>query len=264
MLRRIAPLLLAAWLGIVGPAGAQEDEPRDAGRRDVLYVSGRIDAFDTGATGGGGGLEWLHPVTERGAFTVGGFAFSYPDSRWSYGRLGGHYFLLKDTTLVTAEANVGAGEDARGDFTYQIYKLGLSQALIDKRLYVTVENLYIRVARVEENLLNVGAIVYPIPALSARVNYYLSTAGNVSSSWLVGRLDWSVGRGTLIGGFALGHATPEQFNIITATRRAVRTEAVFAGVSLPIGRQELTLVVEVIRQPTVERIGGIFSWKVPF
>jgi hypothetical protein len=203
-------------------------------------------------------------VAERGAFDLGAFAFSYLDSRWSYGKLGGYYFLWKELTLLTGEANVGAGMGARGDLTYQIYKLGLSQALIDKRLYISVEDQYVRVARVEENLLNVGVNVYPIRTLSARVNYHFSTAGNVSESWLVGRLDCSVGRLTLIGGVALGRATPERFDIMTDTRRAVRTEEVFGGISVPIGRHELTIVLDAMRQPAVERIGGLFSWKIPF
>jgi hypothetical protein len=257
---RFGFVLLVACLAIVEAAAAQEVAPRP----DLLFVSGRIDVFDTGGTGGGGGLEWLHPVAERGALDVGAFAFSYLDSRWSYGKLGGYYLLRKETTMVTGEANVGTGEGARGDFTYQIYKLGLSQALIVKRLYVTAEDQYVHVARVEENLLNLGVIAYPMPALSARVNYYLSTGGNVSSSWLVGRLDWSIGRVTLIGGFAVGHATHEQFNVITDTRRAVRTEEGFGGISFPIGGQELTLVVDAVRQPAVERIGALFSWKIPF
>jgi hypothetical protein len=51
---------------------------------------------------------------------------------------------------------------------------------------------------------------------------------------------------------------------MTDTRRAVRTEEVFGGVSVPIGRHELTIVLDAMRQPAVERIGGPFSWKIPF
>ncbi len=260
MARVVAFLALALGLGTAQLLVAQEVESRP----DALFVSGRVDAFDTGGNGGGGGLEWLHPVAERGAFDLGAFAFSYLDTRWSYGKLGGYYFVWKELTLLTGEANVGAGVEAHGDFIYQIYKLGLSQALIDKRLYVSAEDEYFRVARVEENLLNVGVNAYPIRTLSARVNYHFSTAGNVDSHWLVGRLDWSVGRLTLIGGVAFGRATPERFDIITNSRRAVRTKEVFGGVSVPIGAHELTIVIDAVRQSTVERIGALFSWKIPF
>jgi hypothetical protein len=233
-------------------------------KRDTLYVSGRVDALDTGSTGGGGGVEWLHPLGARAGLALGAFAFSFAEAQWSYAKLGGYYFLYKDRTILSTEANVGAGTRATGDFTHQVYKVEIIQALIDKRLYGAAEEQYFHVASTEENIVKVGMIVYPVPALSARLNYHISTGGNVNSRYVSGRMDAVLKYVAVLGGFAVGRATPEQFNLITETHRSIDTQEFFAGLSIPFGQQGLTVVFDVTQQPGLRRYSTLLSWKIPF
>jgi hypothetical protein len=236
---------------------------------DAVYVSGRLAFFNTGSTAGGGGIEWLHPVTPAASLNLGAFAFSYPDSQWSYGKLGGNYFLYQRKTILSGEANVGAGSGTSGAFTYQIFKAEITQAVIDKRLYVAIEEQYFHVGRPEENLVKVGLIVHPIHALTARLGYYVHTGGNVESQFFVARADWLVRQVTLMAGGGVGQTVPERFNLITGTGAVVHMEQFFAGVSVPVGRQELSIIFDTMRFHgtgfgTVQLFTTILGTKISF
>ncbi len=238
--------------------------PADDEKGDVLAVTGQVDVITSIGVGGGGGLEWLHPVSPRWGLTLGVSSFAYPDTQWTYGKVGGYSFLYEDKTLLSADARVGGGRQPTDTFTYQIYAAELTQAVIAKRLYVIAQEQYFHVARIEENLVTAGLLGYPVPSLAVRLNYHLSTGGNVASRFLSGRLDWSLQHWTLLAGFLVGRTTPERFNVITPAPRAVQTDEAFVGVSVPLGAQELTAVVDVSSQSVVRRYELLLGWKIRF
>ena len=201
--------------------------PADGAQSDVLAITGQVDVIESIGVGGGGGVEWLHPISPRWGLTLGASSFTYPDTHWTYGKVGGYSFLYDDKTLLSVDARVGGGRQTADAFTYQVYTAELTQALIAKRLYVIAEEQYFHVARVEENLVTAGILGYPVPSLSVRLNYHLSTGGNVASRFVSGRLDWSLQRWTLLAGFLVGRTTPERFNVMTPAPRAA------SGISIP-------------------------------
>jgi len=246
---------------LLWPATAHPEEEV----RNVLYVSGQVMSLESDAVGGGGGLEWWHQLSASSAITLGAFAFSLADSHWAYGKTG--LSLSYPTgTSVSANASLGGGRRLRDDFIYQVGEVEVTQALIDKRLYLVGGDQYAHVSRSQENLVKAGLLVYPIPTLAIRANYHYSLGGNVDSQFVSGRADLTLARLTLLAGFLLGRTTPERFNVITNTARAVRSEEFFAGISVPLGRHEVTVVYDLARQgsPWIDKHTILLVWKIPF
>ena len=229
---------------------------------DFLYLSGQMDHLSTASGGGGGGLEWVVPTSPRAGVSLGGYSFSLAGGRWSYGKAGG-YFKPGERTAVYGEADRGAGRQSSGRITYEVYKAGLTQALAGKRVYADVENNYIHIGDTEENLVRVGLILQPSPALGVRLNHNFSTSGSVGSRFASGRFDWDRKRIKLLGGLTIGRTTPERFNLLTTSSGAVRSREFFAGVSIPAGGSTMTLVLDNLRLPDARRYTLSVGWKLP-
>ena len=244
---------------LLGPALAQAEERKP----DVLYISGQLTSVESADDGGGGGVEWLHPVSATSSFNVGAYAFSFGGSRWAYGKAGGS-FSYGDRTVVSGEINLGDGEGPSRDFTYQIYRAEITYALIDKRFYLVAEEQYSHISNSKDNIVKAGLIFYPVPSLATRLNYHLSTGGNVDSRFVSGRVDFYAKRVTLLAGFLVGRTSPEQLKVITEAPRSLSTEEVFAGFSIPLGRYEVTLVFDVARQSSVRKYSALLLWKIAF
>lgn len=233
-------------------------------RPGVLYVTGQLTAIEGSSNGGGGGVEWLHPLSPQSSVNLGAFAFSLAGSSWAYGRVGGA-FTVRDRTTVSGELNLGSGEDDAGEgFTYEVYKAEITQALIDRRLYVAVEDQYFHVGDAEENLIKTGVIVAPVEPLTIRLNYYFATGGNVNSEFASGRVDFAFKPVTLIAGAVFGQTSPERLNVITGASSTVSFREFFAGVGIPLGGYEVTLVLDGTEQADIWRWNAYLTWKIPF
>lgn len=99
----------------VHSASAQSD------RADALFITGRMDHLsahdsDIRGNGGGGGLEWLHAMSERSSLNLGIASNSMADSRWTFGKAGSSLNLNRDT-VVYGELNLGPGRESAHRFT---------------------------------------------------------------------------------------------------------------------------------------------------
>ena len=242
-----------------GIAQAQED------KRDLLAVTGQVTALASASVGGGGGIEWLHRLSAESGFTLGAFAFSLADSEWAYGKVSG-FVTFWERTTVSAQVSLGGGHRPNEDFAYQIYEVEATQALIDKRLYVAAGNQYSEIAAARENVVKAGLILYPVALLRTRLDYHVSTGGNVDSRFLSGRVDLSTKPVAFLAGFLVGQTTPERFDVITTTSRTLRSEEYYAGVSIPVGPHEVSVIFDVVRQerPGVDKFTTLLAWKIPF
>lgn len=232
-------------------------------RPDILYISGQLTAIESSSNGGGGGVEWLHRLSAQSAVNLGAFAFSLVGSTWAYGRLGGA-LTVRDGTTVSGEVNLGAGEDAADEgFTYQVYKAEVTHALIDRRLYVAAEDQYFHVGSAEENLIKAGVILAPVDPLTIRLSYYFATGGNVHSEFASGRVDFAFKPVTLIAGAVFGQTSPERLNVISGASDTISFREFFAGVGIPVGRYEVTLVLDGTEQAGIWRMSAYLTWKIP-
>lgn len=232
-------------------------------RPDVLYISGQLTAIESSRDGGGGGVEWLHPLSAQSSVNLGAFAFSLAGSTWAYGRVGGA-LTVRDGTTVSGEVNLGAGEDAEDEaFTYQIYKAEVTHALIDRRLYVAAEDQYFHVGSAEENLIKAGVILAPVDPLTIRLSYYFATGGNINSEFASGRVDFAFKPVTLIAGVVFGQTSPERLNVISGASDTVSFREFFAGVGIPVGRNEVTVVLDGTEQAGIWRVSAYLTWKIP-
>jgi hypothetical protein len=251
---------LAALLPcLLAPVFAQAEDKRP----DVLYVTGQLTSIESTDDGGGGGLEWLHPLTPASGLTVGAYAFSFGGSQWAYGKLGG-FFGYGDRIAVSGDVNLGAGEGPTRSFTYQIYRAEITYALIDKRFYLVGEDQYSHISDTKDNIIKAGLIFYPVPVLATRLNYHISAGGNVDSRLVSGRVDFYAKRVTLLAGFLVGRTSPEQLKLITDAPRTVHIEEFFAGCSLPVGRYEVSLIFDVAQQSSIRKYTSTLVWKIPF
>ena len=240
-------------------ACAAEDRPRP----NLLHVTGVVDVIGSQDVGGGGGLEWFRAMSPAWGFTVGGYSYRIADSHWGFGRVGGFYNAL-DWTILSATADVGGGRFEREVSAYQLYRAGVLQAVLPKRLYVSVEEQYARYARLEEPLLKAGLVVYPTRSLALQAHYHTSTGGNVDSQFVSGRVDWDPVPFALLAGARVGRAALEPPERAAVRPRAVDTHEGFAGVALPLGAHVFRLVFTVTDQSTVTRYRTDIGWTIRF
>jgi hypothetical protein len=108
--------------------------------------------------------------------------------------------------MLTGEANIGNGDDARGNFRYLLLRGGGSYDIVPRKFSAEAEWLHVDVARQRDGVLRLGATATVLPRLVLRLSRYESLAGDGDTSLLTMRGDYDLGRMTAIGGFAYGHA----------------------------------------------------------
>ena len=257
ILRLLAGLLVC--LGVPGVIAAQESRP------DILFLTGQATSLESADDGGWGGVEWLHPVGQVWSVSLGGYGFSLGGSEWAYGKLGAGV-TLKGRTTIAADASVGAGKHTAtdADFTYELLRAEVTYAVVERVLYATFEDLYSDVDAARENLIRIGLTVYPSPTLGLRLNYHRSTGGNVDSNFFSGRVDVTTKWCGLLAGFLVGQTSPERLNLIPQGPGAVQVQEFYVGASVPVGRQEVTVIFDVAEVEGVHKYSAIVVWKIPF
>ena len=244
---------------LTAAACAGEDEPRP----NLLHLAGVVEVIGSQDVGGGGGLEWFRKMSPRWGFGVGTYSYGFDNTHWAFGRVTGFY-NLRDWTIVSGTADVGAGRFEGEASTFQLYKAGVLQALVPKRLYLSVEEQYARYSRFEEPLLKAGFIVYPSRSLSVQSHYHVSTGGDVDSHFVSARVDLDTGPFAVLAGGRVGQAAPEPLQRAAEHPRAVETREGFAGVALPVGGHVVRVVLSVTDQSTVMRYRAEVSWTLRF
>jgi len=195
--------------------------------QDAVVFGASADHLDAGS-GGSASVLWIHP-SGANTLTAGGAYFSLADARWAYATLGG-VRRVSERTIVTAEGNLGRGEDDGGNFRYVLARAGVTRELLPKRFYGEAEWLQADVARRQNGIARIGATWLPYPLLTLRGSVYQSVTGDDDTTLVTVRGDYDLGRMTAIAGFSAGHATPVLLQQSVGDRTRVR-EA-FAGVAI--------------------------------
>lgn len=211
------PLLAAALLLLSMSAHAQ----------DSIVIGANTDRLDD-RNGGGVSVLWVHPRVNH-TLIAGGAFLSLADTRWAYATLGGT-LRAGTRTMLNAEANLGRGDDDRGDFRYLLVRGGMTGELLPKRLYGEVEWLQADVARRQNGIARIGATYLPLPPLTLRGSLYRSISGDDDTTLVTMRGDYDLGRVIVIAGFSAGRATPVLLQRSGSGQTRVR-EA-FAGVAM--------------------------------
>lgn len=235
---RLAALVLALLLAAAAHA------------QDAVVIGVNVDRLDDD-NGGGASVLWIHP---RGAntLTAGGAFFSLGDARWAYATLGAMR-RVNERTVVTAEGNVGRGDDEGGDFRYLLVRAGVTRELLATRLYGEGEFLQADVARRQNTIARIGATYLPRPPLTLRGSLYQSIAGDDDTTLVSVRGDYDLSRMIVIAGFSAGRATPVLLQQSVTGETDVR-EA-FAGIAM----RGWTIIATVGE----ERQRLSVSWRVP-
>ncbi|HEX8172499.1 MAG TPA: hypothetical protein VF824_18335 [Thermoanaerobaculia bacterium] len=195
--------------------------------QDAVVVGANADHLRDGE-GGGASVLWIRS-RDTTTLTAGGAFFSLPSTGWAYATLGGS-LRVRPRTIVSAEANLGRGDDARGGFGYLLLRGGVTQELLAKRLYGEAEWLQADVARRQNGIARIGATFLPIAPLTLRTSAYQSVAGDDDTTLVTMRGDYDLGRMIAIAGFSAGHAAPVLLQRVDSDETRVRE--VFGGVTI--------------------------------
>ena len=218
--------------------------------QDALILGASADRL-SGGTGGSASVLWIHPRAHD-TLAAGATMFSLPGTRWAYATAG----LVRPVsarTTITAEANLGRGEDDGGAFRYLLVRGGVTRELRAKRLYGEAEWLQADVARRQNGIARVGGTFLPAPPLTLRASVYQSIFGDDDTTLVTARGDYDFGRITGIAGFSAGHATPEL--LLQRGGDTTRVREAFAGVIV----NTLTMIVSV----GDDRQRVALSWRMP-
>jgi hypothetical protein len=217
---------------------------------DAIVIGASADHLDEG-TGGGASLLWLRSGA-NGTITAGATFFSLPATRWAYATFGGTR-NIDARTLLTAEANLGRGDDDDGGFRYLLVRGGVTRELLAKRLYGEAEWLQIDIARRQNGIARIGAMYVAAPPLTLCGSLFQSVAGDDDTTLVTMRGDYDFGRITGIAGFSAGRATPVLLQ--QQAGGTTRVRELFAGVVIK------TWTIVVTSGDDRQRLS--VSWRLP-
>jgi hypothetical protein len=218
--------------------------------QDALVFGATAERLD-GGNGGGASVLWMR-LRASGTVTAGATVFSLPGTRWAYATAG-LVRPLNARTTITAEGNVGGGEDDAGDFRYLLFRGGVTRELIAKRLYGDAEWLQADVARRQNGIARIGASFLPAPPLTLGASIYQSVLGDDDTTLVTARGDYDFGGITAIAGFSAGQATPVL--VQQSGGESTRVREAFAGVIV----NKLTVILAA----GDDRRRLSLSWRVP-
>lgn len=223
---------------------------------DSLFVSGRVDHIGS-MSGGEGGVEWLHPVTDRSGLQVGIFSGSLADTTLSYGRMGGH--LKGQGWVVLGTVDLGFGADAIKRFSYQRYKAGVSvEAAPMLMLDGEVQSVQLP-NDADQHVLRSGVSWSPKKPAMVQLSLLQSFLGGRMSPAFSTRLDVALPLMTLFGGAVVGtHGSS-----FGATGVLITTpDEYFGGCQYRLGRLELLGVFDWTRS-TVSTARMLVGARIP-
>lgn len=226
--------------------------------QDALVVSADVNRLRDGS-GGGISALWIHP---RGndTFVAGATFLSLPQTRWAYATLGDTR-RLSARTSVNAEANLGAGNDARGDFRYVLLRAGATRELVPRMLYGEAEWLQSDVARQQDGIARIGATWLPREPLTLRASLYQSVFGDSDTSLGTIRADYDLGRLTAIAGATAGSAVPALLQ--QPGTAASRVRELFGGVAFDNAGRRWTVIASTLDVAGERRHRVSVSWRMP-
>lgn len=219
--------------------------------------------FTIGGRGREGSIDWLRTSASKSRFLLGARVASFEKTRWSFGRIGVAVAPASRLTLYT-EANIGSGKrDREQHFSYALGRGSLTLEVVRKKFFVEVEDQYVDIDTAKGNIAKGGVILIPAQPLTITLAYYDSVSGNINARYGVGRVDLMAGRTKLLAGYSRGRTRPELFQVFNLPS-ARKSNEIFAGIEVPMGRQRLILAGASLEFEDVKRRSLLLSWRIPF
>lgn len=233
-----------------------------SGTADSLIINGGFDHFTSANDGGSGSIDWVHTNELSGTYTAGFAAFSTAGSRWAFGK-GGIAFRTQERVTIQGQASIGGGHTSGTNFTYQIYDGGLIYKT-SSRLYLKFNDEYLQIGATRENLLKPGVMLIPTKRFAADLTYAHSATGNLNTRFFLGRFDFKTRPINFLGGFGIGHTTPEILNVSVGSLSVNQhfSEGFF-GFGVPLSGAELTVVADFPNLQAIHKQTLTLSLKVP-
>ena len=233
----VAGLLVCLFPTCVAAADAEKPELKP----DQLVVSAQV-LDNNGVTGQVLEVDWVHPFTPGFTFVAGGYYSEIGDARLAFGRVGGGGSVGKWTSIEGA-LDLGKVREQPVDYDYRVARIYITQLLVPGKLDLLIEDRFLDIGQARGNLLKVG---FGIPTWSVGtvgVAYQGTTSGNLDSWAATLRYDFRLRRIGYLAGFSVGRAITSSSPLLPALPTASSSE-VFAGVRIPIGDQELMLLLD--------------------
>ncbi|HYO78182.1 MAG TPA: hypothetical protein VE010_17105 [Thermoanaerobaculia bacterium] len=226
--------------------------------QDALVVSADVNRLRDGS-GGGISALWIHP---RGndTFIAGATFLTLPQTRWAYATLGDTRRLSAGMS-VNVEANLGSGNDARGDFQYILLRGGVTRELVPRMLYGEAEWLQSDVARQQDGIARIGATWLPREPLTLRASLYQSIFGDSDTTLGTIRTDYDLGRLTASAGATAGTAVPSLLQ--QPGTQPSRVRELFGGVAFDNAGRRWTVIASTLAVAGERRHRVSVSWRVP-
>ncbi len=234
----------AFMAGLIGCSAAAAD--------DRLMVSANGSTLTDTNGGAGGSVGLLHEIRPGKLIGAGVEHQTIADARWTFGSLRGAVTVGEPTRIrwsFAAEANYGSGRiDTRSfDHATESAAVGL---IFPGGLTVQLEDRQIDIDTTHGNLPKASLSYLWNPHWVTTASYSRSVTGNLGTELVGGRIDYYSHTGAggslpfnLFVGGAGGQAAPAVFNLQTGLVQPGRTMlALFAGLTKPFSRAELTLV----------------------
>ena len=243
---RALALLLAIW-PVASRAAEGDKRPL---KHDQILVSAQL-VDNSGATGGIMEIDWIHPIVPRFTLVAGASYSEIGDARLWFGRVGGGG-SVGPRTSIEGEIDLGEVQEGGTGFGYRAARVYLTQLLVPGRLELIAEDRFLDIGAAQGNLLKVGFGITTATIGAVGVAYQGTLSGNLGSWAVIARYDFRLrGIGYLMGA-SVGRSITSSSPLLPAVPTSSSSE-LFAGVRLPVGDQEITLILDSIGTGSTRR-----------
>jgi hypothetical protein len=243
--------VVAAGLGRT--AAAQGVVPLDS-----LFVSGEA-ASSPAVGGGGGGVDWLHPMSARSTVSAGVASMRLGNEAWTYGTLGG--ITRRGGTWYSGSVGLGAGRLGQDAFPY-VRVLGAATIPMTKVFAAETEAQFARLNGTTVKVIKAGTLYSGLQKTSVRIAYVGASVPLQYWQYLFSRGDVSVGRVGALAGFTAGRG-PTHLGPLGPELLLHTSQEIFFGGSVQIRSVRTIGVAQLVRQSSNPLTRLIVTLQVP-
>jgi hypothetical protein len=210
---------------------------------DSLYVSGEA-ASSPAVAGGGGGVDWLHPISTSSTITAGVASLRLGNETWTYGTLGG--ITRRGATWYSGSVGLGAGRVGQDAFPY-LRVLGAATVPVTKVFAAETDGQFVRLNGTTVKVIKAGTLYSGIQKMSVRIAYVGASVPLQYWQYLFTRGDVNVGRVGALAGFTAGRG-PTHLGALGPELLLHTSQEVFFGGSVQTGSVRTIGVAQLVRQ----------------
>ena len=210
---------------------------------DSFILTGGWNHISGQANGGEESFDWVHSAPSARTLTLGMASYQWTGSHWTFGRAG-LYVPWAGRWGIETQMNLGGGSASHSGFIYERFLVGINYH-VAPRLYVSGQEEFLSIANSHGHLAGVATYLIPAKWVSADLSYKHSIGGNLATSFVSSRLDFHVGKVQPFGGFAVGNAAPEVFNLGAGEEALARNlRECFVGAVVPVSTAQFNVAID--------------------